>query len=669
MCAFSTACWIAADGLAGAKRKGQSMSVQFGRWNLDGSPVAQDYLARVAALIGGYAPDSASSYTRGSLSILYRAFHTTKESRTEIQPYVLSSGAVLTWDGRLDNRRELIEAIGADVDPESADVFIVAAAYERWQEACLPKLLGDWALSAWNPSSETLLLAKDFIGTRSLYYHLGDQQCTWSTLLDPFILCGPKTLAVDEEYVAGWFSYFPAAHLSPFRGIHSVPPASFVSIHNRCATVRSYWHFDPSKRLRYHTDAEYEAHFRFVFDQAVYRRLRSDAPVLAELSGGLDSSSIVCTADKLLANNAVSAPAVDTISYFDDSEITWNEKPFFASVEQFRGRTGFHIDGSRHRPFPAECSKHLFFATPGSLLDHTEISQQICEHVKSRGARVLLSGVGGDEALGGAPIPLPELADLLTRGQLASFARQSFAWALSQRKPLHQLWAQTIAAFLPLGSNRRPKHLGPPEWLEPSFVKRHILSLHGYYRPLRLCGPLPSFQYNLQTLEALSRQIACHNVPSPHYEKRFPFLDRDLWEFVLAVPREQLLRPHERRSLMRRALIGTIPEEIRNRRRKAFVSRGPFTTVLPDWFARKESLEHLVSSSMGIVNAQAFALAMDKARHGQVESAMSLFRTIFIESWLSQLLASPQSRVSALPSREPLIGSHETRIGTVAVGT
>ncbi len=275
------------------------MSVQFGRWNFEGQPPAPDYIEKVNATLAPYGPDSNESYSMGGIRILYRAFHTTKESRREKQPCICPSGAVITWDGRLDNRAELISELRDSLTVNSADVAIVAAAYEKWGTNRLGKLIGDWALSIWNPRERSVLLAKDPIGTKYLYYSFDDKQLSWSTILDPLVRFTGRTFEICEEYIAGWFSMFPAVDLTPCVGIHSVPPSSSVFLRPGKHAVSKYWDFDPGKRIRYRTDAEYEEHFRVVFAQAVQRKLRSDRPVLAELSGGRDSSSIVCTADRL----------------------------------------------------------------------------------------------------------------------------------------------------------------------------------------------------------------------------------------------------------------------------------------------------------------------------------------------------------------------------------
>src|ERR1039458_9180039 len=203
------------------------MSVQFGRWNFEGQHPGSDYMQQVSATLAPYGPDSNEAYSNGGVSILYRAFHTTKESRGETQPHISSCGAVITWDGRLDNRAELISELGNVVTVTSTDVAIVAAAYEKWGTNCFAKLIGDWALSIWNPINRSLLLVKDTIGTRHLYYSLDDKQVAWSTILDPLVLFAGKTFAINEEYIAGWFSVlYPVSHLTPYIGIDAVPPSS-----------------------------------------------------------------------------------------------------------------------------------------------------------------------------------------------------------------------------------------------------------------------------------------------------------------------------------------------------------------------------------------------------------------------------------------------------------
>src|SRR5581483_4360900 len=112
------------------------------------------------------------------------------------------------------------------------------------------------------------------------------------------------------------------------------------------------------------------------------------------------------------------------------------------------------------------------------------------------------------------------------------------------------------------------------------FVSRNQRALAEYRSRVKIFGPPPSVQENLSTLEALRRQLASLMLPTdPLHEVRYPYLDRDLLEFLYGIPRQQLVRPNERRSLMRRALKGVVPDQVLNRRRKAFVIRSPIITI------------------------------------------------------------------------------------------
>jgi asparagine synthase (glutamine-hydrolysing) len=613
------------------------MSVQFGIWNQDGRPFDHHHVERAETLLAPYGPDGWRCHRQPDIAISYHAFHTTQESRREIQPYVTGSGSIITWDGRLDNRQELIAQCNDGLNPSATDVEIVAAAYQKWGTGSFAKLIGDWALSVCSPSHRLLILAKDPIGTRHLYYTFEKDRVSWSSILDPLVLLAGKTFELDEEYIAGWLSFFPATHLTPYLGIHAVPPSTFVLIRSGKHTVSKYWDFDPGKKILYRTDAEYEDHFRSVFRQSVRRRLRSDSPVLAELSGGMDSSSIVCMADEIIAGKKAETPRLHTVSYYDNSEPNWNERPYFMKVEEKRGQQGCHIDVGVQQALSFDFDPD-FSATPAVRSPHGAVARKLSGLITSCGNRVVLSGIGGDELTGGVPTPVPELADLLTSVQGLRLARQLKSWALSKRMPVvHLLW-QLIRAFSPSRFVGVPRHKRPASWLHQAFIHRHRAALQGYERRFRLFGPRPSFQENMSVLQFLRRQITS-SPPSaePLYEKRYPYLDTEMIQFLCGVPRHQLVRPGQRRSLMRRALIGIVPDELLNRKRKAFVGRAILVAIAAELPSLISAARHLQLSDRGIVDAEAFCETLVKAGGGQDVPLTTLWRSIYLESWIRNL--------------------------------
>lgn len=611
------------------------MSVQFGKWNFGSTPIPHAFADTIDVTLKPYSPDGCACFSSPGILMMYGAFHTTRESRFEKQPHISRSGLVITWDGRLDNRSELLGRLGQTLDHPATDVAIVAAAYEHWGIDCFAHLIGDWALTLWNPKSQSLTLAKDFAGTRHMYYLVDQNHVTWSSILDPLVLHAEQALTLDDEYIAGWFSFFPAAHLTPYVEIHAVPPSSYVILRPNDCRIQKYWEFDSNKRISYPTDSEYEEHFRDVFATAVRRRLRSDMPVLAELSGGMDSSSIVCVADALIADKSTGTSRLDTVSYYNNSDPDWNERPYFTKVEELRGRTGCHIQVGTEESANFEIGHNAFAATPSSGHPSNEASKQFASCLVSQGIRVVLSGTGGDEVMGGVPTPTPELMDLLSARKFKALAHQLKAWALNKRRPWFHLFLEAVRGFFPASLVGVPKYLAPPHWLRSRFVKQQRFALTGYPSRVTVFGPPPSFQENLSTLDVLRRQIACSPLPAgPPYEIRYPYLDRTLLDFLYSIPREQLLRPGERRSLMRRALAGIVPDEILKRKRKAFAARLPTKMVLGEWANLVRTKERIVSSDLGILDASAFDEEVRVARSGQEVHTVAMMRAMLVESWL-----------------------------------
>jgi asparagine synthase (glutamine-hydrolysing) len=410
---------------------------------------------------------------------------------------------------------------------------------------------------------------------------------------------------------------------------------------NQAGKRQPYWDFDATKRIHYRSDREYEEHFRDVFMEAVRRRLRSDSPVIAELSGGMDSSSIVCVADHLIEHRNSVFPRLYTLSYYNDTEPNWNERPYFTKVEKKRGQVGCHIDLSSQDLFTFEVQTQRFAATPGSLGCIDEKARQFSASLMSQAIRTVLSGIGGDEVMGGVPTPSPELGDLLVRGRFKTLSHQLKIWALDKRRTWFHLLFDAVREFFPPAFMGGPKDKRLPRWLDSDFVEHHRVALAGYESRLKVFTSRPSFQENLRTIEGLRRQLTCFHLPSdPIHEKRYPYLDRDLLEFIFAVPREQLVRPGQRRSLMRRALGGLVPNEILTRKRKAFVSRTPRVAFLRRQESLLEMSQDMVGSSLGIIDSRAFRGAITAVCHDQEVPVTLLVRTVLLERWLQHAIAS-----------------------------
>ena len=614
------------------------MSPQFGIWNFDNRPVEAAYLQEAKNFLVPQGPDGQTTYVSDNIGIAYSAFNTTRESGREVQPHLTASRHVITWDGRLDNRDELAKDLAEPPIGNVPDVALVASSFERWELRCFARLRGDWALSVWSPADKRLLLATDYMGIRPLYFCLSRHAVVWCTLLRPLVALCRSSLTIDDEYIAGYLALSPAAHLTPYREILAVSPGCFVSIRHATAATHRYWDFQPRRRIEYKTDAEYEDHFRYVFRQAVARRLRSGSPILAELSGGLDSSSIVCMADDIIAMGEVGPAQVDTVSYYDPAEPASDERPYIAHVEHKRGRKGHHID-TRQYGGAFSFDYQGLVVVPGANGTTQGVRGALLDLMQREKYRVVLSGSAGDEFLGGVPNPIPQLADLLVSVQPIKFAKELAAWSLIKKRPWIHLFWDALVFILPLTlRSTLAKDTEVAAWIDASFAKRHRIALrhlgpqgsYGFWQPSR--------RDRARTLVAMRRQMAHSNGYAGGLEdRRYPYLDQNLMEFLLSIPAQQLLRPGQRRSLMRRALSALVPGEILSRRSKGSVARSALATIETNWPELQQFLISPLSVTAGYVNGPLFEQSMRAATAGDAPRLVDLMKTVHLEAWLRNL--------------------------------
>jgi len=612
------------------------MSILFGICQAEGHAVEEPQLTALAQGTKRYAVDGTFTRTEGRIGMGFQPYHTHLRSKLESEPSIDKLGNLLTLDGRIDNHRELCQLLGI-ADGEIADSQIVLAAFERWGAECFSKIVGDWALALWSCQDRSLFLARDHAGTRTIYFKESNGDIIWSTCLETFFVDSPER-NVDEVFAACYLSGQKTFDRTPYKEIGVVWPAHYFVFYDGRLTCTAYWQHMVTDTIRYRTDADYKEHFLSLFEQAVERRIGPGAPILAHLSGGMDSSSIVCMADRLCRKGGTGlAQSVDTVSYLDDTEPSWNERPFVSVVEAARGKTGIHIENS--------FSDYLF--EPPDLQDGQDLipgkdraSQKREEHFElltdSQSYRVILSGIGGDELLGGVPTALPELADYLVAGHFHELVQKAIAWCLATRIPVWHLLSETLMYTISLYSQPNRIARKQPPWLTPylrrlsdDHVSQHLPLSRGFrFAPSALSNAAAW----ASILNTLTQIAPAHQV---RREYRYPYLDRDLVDFLLRIPREQLVRPGRRRFLMRNALKGIVPAEILERRRKAVLIREPLITLQTARERIKKLFTESALAEMQLLNRDAFLSAIDAAAtDGTLVWMADIAGTILLELWL-----------------------------------
>ena len=615
------------------------MSAIGGIYNFDDGPVSRSFLLTMGRALVARGPDGGAEVNLGGVGMVYRAFHTTRESRFETQPLVSASGdLVLCWDGRLDNREELISILRDEIHRNATDAAIVLAAYRKWGTAFPSHIVGDFALSLWDANSRTLLLARDHVGVRQLYYRCDEHRIVWSTDLNILLDLFRSKVEINEEYVAEFITRRPDPAQTPYKNYHAVPPAHVVTVASGRLQVTRFWGLDPTREVRYQTDADYEDHFRHLFREAVSCRMRSDRPVWSELSGGFDSSSIVCMAHDIYERGNTEAPAFETVSRVFDEAKGSDERKYIEPVERKIGKKGLHLSEDDYRMVSALGAKYSRLM-PNPLGDLAEYYQALSNAMTARKARVLLVGHGGDEVLNASPDPSPELSELLLKCRPFELHRRISLWSKAFKKSYTKtLWRKALIPAL-------------PDWVQARRKTRSVVILSSVYSDdfvrrmkfgERLLGPPNEFgfRYPVGRVKATYVSVLTRVIASGIYQSlvdanvTFPFSHRPLIEFMLALPFDQCTRPGETRSLAHRALESLLPVEIAQRRDKG-LSVYAYLAALAREAPRLERLfTDARLCAFGYVKPAALKELVELAKTGKSQRSTLLMSLICMENWL-----------------------------------
>jgi asparagine synthase (glutamine-hydrolysing) len=612
------------------------MSAQAGIFEFDPRDrISELELVQLARTLDRAGPDGGTQHLERNVAFAYRAFHTTPESHYETQPSV-SGNCIFTWDGRLDNRDELSSRLNRELRHHTPDLDLVVAAYQEWDIHCFAELLGDWALVIWDRTKQKLYLAKDCFGVRPLFYMRSGSRLMWSTTLESLATEGRNDLHVDRDHIAGCFYPYPRLGTTPFEEIKAVLPGNFLTVRpgGRDESTR-YWALNPHSRIRYRKDSEYEEHFTELFRTSVAKRIRADRPILSELSGGLDSTAIVCMADDI--RRSMDTPDIETISYFDSDEPTGDERPYFTAVEEYRGKRGHHISvadfNSRTKdqafsPVPSHCK----IASLGHFAKSLRWAEIIDGVHRTVGSRVTLCGLGGDELLGGIQYESLELLEHLLSLNWAAFADSLWRWSQAKRKPISAIaknvFTLATAKYSLESFMKFQEHVS---WvlLRPTSPNTSL----GSFSPWSVLSPAHLFSETIRY--TISSQLSCMEAPPIGMsEKRYPFLDRSLYVYLASIPRDQVIRPGQRRRLMRRSLQGLIPDVVLSRRSKWFGHRAPAAQ-----FREQQGALDLLFAERWLSDGILFdtGIIRDRLRyveHGLVPDTRHLSSAIAIEQWL-----------------------------------
>ncbi len=553
------------------------MSGIVGIWNLDGKPVEPELLARMSATMAHRGLDGEAMWIEGPVGLACQLFRVTPESEKETQPLVDSRGIVLVFDGRLDNREELLASLrdSYKISSSSPDPALVLSVYEEFGDRLPERLMGDFALGLFDPKRQQLLLARDAIGIRPLYYHRVRNTFLFASEIKAILAHPDVSPRPNDDMLAEFLiTNVHDQNMTFFEDVFSLPPAYMAVLTVQGFTKRRYWDFDSAGRIRLGSFDEYAVAFRHLFEQAVRRRLRSAHPVAVSVSGGLDSSSILCVAETL-ARREIGIPSIRGVSYTSKERSPSDERAFLIEIEKKYGSSIYQIPLASTGSMEGSEQVVSHVETP-MLIEQWSDLHTFLRTIQRRGARVVLTGHWGDQVI----FPQQYLVDLFRRlawREVRTHLHEYSRWLTDldpryfRRRFLMDLIKQHVPRrFHPFLRWLRVKR--DPPWCSKALHRRACQC--AWKRGGNGWTPSSAHARSLYETARSTHHVHCmeweNKVASMHgMEMAFPFLDRDLLSFLMAIPGEVLTPNGIPKGLLRAAMAGVLPEAILLRRGKA----------------------------------------------------------------------------------------------------
>ncbi|KPP94412.1 asparagine synthase-related protein [Erythrobacter sp. HL-111] len=626
------------------------MSGICGALRLDGRAAQAGELAAVLAALERRGPDGSRLVADGAMAMGCALLASTPESLVEEMPFVhRGTGCTITADIRLDNRAELIEAVGADA--AAGDGELVLRAYLRWGSECLARLRGDFAFAIWDPRARRLFCARDRVGMRQFaYHHRPGRLFAFATEPRALLRHDDVPMRLNEVRLADFFENLEAADLEStfFEGLRRLPPAHALTVDAKGLELQRYWKLEAPAPLRLADDREYAEAFLEVFRRSVSARLRAPDPVGAMLSGGLDSGSVSAVAAHLLEQEG--RPSLATFSALQDDTDCAESNAVRAALS-----IG-HIDPVRVTPGDVPAMREELLALTRSAEEPFDASMALLRLMylaaQRKGHKVVLDGGGGDMVLGANDMVIWHLR----RGRIARAWREArgierFWGPQPGAKTLFIRSLGRVCVPAPLRAVRRalsvPRRAAgeTPTLLSPEFAARIDLPARRRANAAQVAGfgwqeDSDRARRMLHPYLVVGRERYDRVAAALAIEPRDPFCDQDLLEFCMSLPGEQFQDRGWPKVILRRATAGLLPDAVRWRAGKEHLG-GLFVESL--WSAADRHDGSSMDNLLPYISAQTIdatrAAATGRPAWDLAVAEWLAFR--YASNWLGELDSQP----------------------------
>lgn len=576
-----------------------------GLYRFDGRAVLPHELQRMSQAIRHRGPDDEGFYREGPVGMAFRRLSIIDLSPLGHQPMTNHDGSLwIVFNGEVYNYIELRDELRSKgyAFRSQSDTEVVLAAYEEWGDGCLSRFNGMWSMAIWDTKKHELFCARDRFGVKPFYYYRNHRHFVFaseikSILQDPAIPREP-----EDEVVYNFLFEFKRdySHKTFFKNIFQLEPGHYLKISHNILTIRRYFDIDMAAEAEPADDPTYAKQFYGLLEDSIRLRLRSDVPVGSCLSGGLDSSAIVCVLNQLMLKDGIDKTVIGnrqkTFSAYSDMKEV--DESMYA--EKVIEKTG----AEKNTTLPT--ARQLAYELDRVVWTHeepfgtTSIYAQYCvmRMAHDRGIKVLLDGQGSDEMFGGYDQSLyPYLSSMIRKLQWRRFLNEIHTIETNGKKLSFGAKITSALGALPTRQASRLRN-----YLILNFengIHRDFISAMGATDSL-VSVTSSDLKTNLyHDFRLVLRSLLTFedkNSMAFSIEARVPFLDYRLVQYVFSLPDHQKINSGGiRKYILRNAMQGIVPDMILQRRdkigfataEKNWLNEGPLRDKMMDIFHSK----------------------------------------------------------------------------------
>ncbi|WP_120077423.1 asparagine synthetase B family protein [Aurantiacibacter odishensis] len=544
----------------------------------DGAPAKSAVLDSMAQAMAYRGADGIDTWVAGEIGLAHLALHSNADDQGGSQPLISHDGRfTISFDGYLLNDKELRTDLGQRGLQlrQGTNAELVLELFALQGKDCARQLEGEFAFAVWDAREHRITCIRDHFGMRPLTWHWDGKRLLVASDIAGVIAGLGERPAPNAEYIAEhlaneWYTHDE----TPWHGVMKLPGAHILELERGQAEPRisQYWTVPQEVTIRYNSDEEYAEHYLEMFDWAVTRAARSHSPVGFEVSGGLDSSSVFCLADRALKAGRLDAPDIKGFGLRGHPGDESDEIAYIRAVAKHTGR-----DIAEVPLFEPDIDWYIEQGIRDATLPfppNTVMLATLQEKVSAAGCRISLTGQGGDQWLDGvyqhyreslAARDWPALANSLA-------AHRRDAGAISAAR---HFWRYGLKSFIPPSIKRSFRTIRPRkahwyeknEWIAPEL--REVLKEKRRAYESRLTAVPPESRYKLGKWDAPFTGLVNEmmNLQAAHrqLEYRHPMLSRRFVEFSTGTPEHIRRRGTTRRHVHRLAMKDILPEKVRTR--------------------------------------------------------------------------------------------------------